>query len=97
MSIDAVVQSCVMNSDGSGELRLAPRGLSAAGQTRLTFESAPDGANRLEGREIWGGSSFIMLGEVEIAERIGYVQIRFHAQERFEAGIRSTNRGGGHD
>jgi hypothetical protein len=88
VAIDAVVKSCLLNPDGSGELHLVPRGLSAAGQKTLTFETAPEGVGRLEGREIWGGSSFIMLGSVEIAERLGYVPIRFHSQETFDAAIR---------
>jgi hypothetical protein len=88
MAIDAVVRDCLVNPDGSGELHLVPRGEAAAGQTTLTFESAPDGVERLTGREIWGGAGFLMLGGVEIAQRLGYVPIRFHSQETFERAIR---------
>jgi hypothetical protein len=92
VAIDAVVKSCLLHPDGSGELHLVPRGESAAGQTTLTFETAPKGVERLEGREIWGGAGFLMLGAVEIAQRLGYVPIKFHSQETFEMAIRGPHR-----
>jgi hypothetical protein len=44
------------------------------------------------GREIWGGAGFLMLGGVEIAQRLGYVPIKFHSQETFEMAIRGPHR-----
>lgn len=89
MAIDAIVQRVVVRESGGGELHLVPRGLSAAGQKVLVFNSSPQGVEQLEGKEIWGGSSFIMLGEVEIAKRTGYMPIEFGDQETFNRGLRN--------
>ncbi len=84
MSIDARVQTVIHNEDGSGKLVLIdrpgrngkPEGI--AGQNSLAFKSAPQEVTALNGRDIWGGDSSIMLGDVEIAKRIGYGGIEFH-------------------
>lgn len=89
MAIDAVVKNCHLNPDGSGELELGPRGDSAAGQLSLTFDVAPKGIEQLVDKEIWGGSSFIMLGDIQIAKRLGYVPIEFGGQETFDLALRN--------
>jgi hypothetical protein len=88
MSIDARVQTVHFNEDGSGWLDLIDRPASPggvpgiAGQTRLRFDASPHDVTALNGRDIWGGSSEIMLGDVKIAERIGYTRIRFIGSAR---------------
>jgi hypothetical protein len=84
MSIDAVVTDVVVNSDGSGELRLGDRppqrpgdNAGIAGQSVLSFEAAPADVVGLAGRQVWGGESSLMLGERQIARRDGYTRIVF--------------------
>lgn len=78
MSIDAVVQSVYHNEDGSGQLNLRARERGGcAGQSVLRFDSAPHDVTCLNGCEIWGGDSGIMLGDREIAKRDGYTKIVF--------------------
>lgn len=84
MSIDARVDHVICNEDGSGELRLIDRPASrpgktpgCAGQSVLRFQKAPEEVTGLNGRDIWGGSDSIILGEIEIARRVGYTRLEF--------------------
>jgi hypothetical protein len=83
MSIDARISKVYIKEDGSGYLKFIdrPKSNSAydgiAGQSQLHFDSSPENVKNLEGKDIWGGSSEIMLGEKKIAERIGYTRIKF--------------------
>jgi hypothetical protein len=84
MSIDARVDRVEVFPDGSGKLFLKDRpairfGSTAgiAGQAVLFFDKAPEDVGSLEGKDIWGSSNIIMLGERRIAERDGYTGIVF--------------------
>jgi hypothetical protein len=84
MSIDARVDRVEVYSDGSGKLILKDRPAirfgstpGIAGQAVLFFDKAPEDVGSLEGKDIWGGDSFIMLGEQRIARRDGYTGIVF--------------------
>ncbi len=89
MSIDASVAYVECKEDGSGTLHLCDRiarpgqtdGI--AGQRGLHFDAAPYEVTALNGLAIWGGSSSIMLGDKEIARRIGYTRISFTEREQF--------------
>lgn len=90
MSIDARVKTVIINEDGSGELRLIDRPPSRpkespgiAGQKSLKFERGPEEVTALNGLDIWGGDSSIMLGEKNIAFREEYTGIRFVEREQF--------------
>lgn len=74
MSINAIVESVRQNEDGSGTLVLSGE---ERGQPALDFDSAPHDVTGLNGRQIWGGSESILVGEQEIARRIGYTKIAF--------------------
>jgi hypothetical protein len=94
MSIDALVDRVVLHDDGSGELRLTDRlparygeGPGIPGQSVLKFDAAPDQVRALKGLEIWGGASTIMLGEIQIARRIGYTSIVLCDGETFERAV----------
>ena len=97
MSIDAVVQTVIINEDGSGELRLidrpARRGQNdgIAGQSSLHFDSAPEEVTALNWLPIWGGADQIILGERKIADRIGYTKICFVDRETFIKAITDYN------
>ena len=98
MSIDARVETVVINEDGSGELRLVDRparpGKSAgiAGQRALRFAAAPEEVTALNGCDVWGGSGFLMLGDVQIAEREGYTRIVFCPAEAFKRAVAAYHR-----
>jgi hypothetical protein len=79
MSIDAKIDHVKRAEDGSGMLHLIPRDdrFAPAGQQSLVFVKSPLDVHRLQGREIWGGSSEVMCGDVKIARRIGYTGIQF--------------------
>lgn len=91
MSIDAQVDFVMHNEDGSGELRLIdrpahPGGVPGiAGQRALSFDKAPHSVTSLNGLDVWGGSSSLMLGDIEIARREGYTKIVFHDDATFTA------------
>jgi len=76
MSIDATVRAVILNENGGGRLELTGPD---RGQSVLTFDADSDfeEVTALNGCHIWGSSSSIMMGEVEIAKRIGYTQIKF--------------------
>lgn len=94
MSIDAKVETVIHNEDGSGELRLVDRPATKdgvpgiAGQRTLCYTTAPHEVTALNGLNIWGGSSSIMLGEIEIAKREGYTRIVFHADDVFKDAVK---------
>jgi hypothetical protein len=84
MSIDARVDRVEVYSDGSGKLILKDRPAirfgstpGIAGQAVLFFNKSPEDVGSLEGKDIWGGDNFIMLGERRIARRDGYTGIVF--------------------
>ncbi len=43
---------------------------------------------RYNGRDVWGGADSLMLGDVEIARRVGYTRIAFCDREQFLRAIR---------
>lgn len=84
MAIDANVAYVECKQDGSGTLHLCDRIPNGSrGQSRLHFSTAPYEVTALNGLEIWGGTSQIMLGECEIAKRDGYTRISFVEREPF--------------
>lgn len=89
MAIDAMVYSVRFAENGGGELVLVNRPPDGnRGQRVLRFDSCPEDVSALNGRKIWGGSETIMLGEKEIAKRIGYTKIEFVPREQFIEAIR---------
>jgi hypothetical protein len=94
MSIDAKIESVRVYEDGTGELRLVDRPKrrpgdtpGIAGQGALHFNRAPEEVTALNGANIWGGASSIMLGDREIARRQGYTRIVFADDEAFKAAV----------
>ncbi len=85
MSIDARVVSVVRREDGSGELKLAGRPAAHKwedgnpGQNTLRFKSSPPEVFALAGRNVWGGSDTILLGQTRIARRTGYTSVAFES------------------
>lgn len=83
MSIDARVTAVIHNEDGSGKLMLEDRparfgGVAGiAGQPALVFDSAPHDVTALNGRDIWGNDSVLMLGDRQFAKRVGFTRIVF--------------------
>lgn len=98
MSIDAQIQAVIHNEDGSGELHLIdrparPGGVPGiAGQSTLTYENAPHEVTALNGLNVWGGASSLMLGDVEIARRVGYTRIVFSDEQKFKRAISEYRR-----
>jgi hypothetical protein len=89
MSIDANVAFVEMKEDGSGTLHLCDRVPNGSrGQSRLSFETAPHEVTALNGLSIWGGDSSILLGDKEIARRIGYTRISFTERDAFLDAVR---------
>jgi hypothetical protein len=90
MSIDARVETVYINEDGSGRLNLVdrpgnPPGIS--GQSSLWFKHAPEEVTGLNGLDVWGGSSILMLGDHRIASRVSYTQIVFVDSQLFKAAL----------
>jgi hypothetical protein len=89
MSIDARVDYVHRNDDGSGRLKLidrpARRGQAPGikGQPALTFAESPADVTSLQGANIWGNDSIIMLGDRTIARRVSITEIRFVPDEQF--------------
>lgn len=98
MSIDARVKTVIHNEDGSGRLELIGRPArpgempGIAGQCALSYDAAPHEVTALNGLDIWGGGSGIMLGETEIAKRQGYTRIVFCDDEKFKEAVREYHR-----
>lgn len=89
MSIDANVAFVECKEDGSGTVHLCDRVPNGSrGQSRLYFETAPYEVTALNGLSIWGGDSQIMLGDKEIAKRLGYTRISFSERESFLEAVR---------
>lgn len=96
MSIDARVKTVIVHENGGGELRLIDRPAKSgnpgiAGQNALAFDAAPEEVAALNGRDIWGGSDSIMLGETEIAKRVGYTKIVFCDAETFKRAVKEIS------
>lgn len=70
MAIDATIIAVVGN-----RLDLVPRGSNPSGQLELTVINPDANLSDLEGKQIWGGESDIMLGDKKIATRHGYTKI----------------------
>jgi hypothetical protein len=94
MSIDARVQTVILNEDDTGELRLIDRPKSrpgdsggCAGQNALRFDSAPHEVTALNGLDVWGSANSLMLGDVEIAKRVGYTRIVFTDAGTFKRAV----------
>lgn len=86
MAIDANVSYVETREDGSGTLHLCDRVPNGSrGQSRLHFDAAPYTVTSLNGLSIWGGDAQIMLGEQQIATRVGYTRIKFVSDEDFVA------------
>lgn len=99
MSIDARVETVHINEDGSGHLALIDRPKrfqgdydGIAGQSALYFEVAPEEVTALNGLDVWGPSSCILLGDVAIAERIGYGRIKFADRATFTRAVTEYHR-----
>lgn len=93
MAIDANVAYVECREDGSGTLHLCDRIPNGSrGQSRLHFDTAPYEVTALNGLQIWGGDSFIMLGDTEIAKREGYTRISFNGRDTFLAAVRDYHR-----
>lgn len=88
MAIDANVAYVDLKEDGSGTLHLCDRIPNGSrGQSRLHFQTAPYEVTALNGLPIWGGGTWIMLGNNYIAKREGYTDISFIEREPFLAAI----------
>ena len=88
MAIDANVAYVEVREDNSGTLHLCdrlPEG--SRGQDRLHFDKAPYTVTSLNGLSIWGGATQLMLGDRQIATRIGYGRIAFVADPEFQAAV----------
>lgn len=79
MSIDARVVG-VRIVDGEHKLTLEARdAMHGPGQTTLVIENQPADPAELEsfiGKELWGGSGELLVGQTVIAARTGYIGIR---------------------
>jgi len=90
MSIDAIVIGIRFYENGGGKILLADRPpkkkgeqFGCAGQDSLEYTDAPEEVSAINGCEIWGGSDTVMLGEFQIAKRIGYTKIVFCDRDHF--------------
>lgn len=83
MAIDAYVAFVeTRENDSGGTLHLCDRVPNGSrGQSRLTFDDATYEVTALNGCAVWGGDSQLMLGDKEIAKRIGYTRISFIERE----------------
>lgn len=94
MSIDARVRAVIHSENGGGRLELEDRPARPGGvpgirgQGSLDYENEPHEVTALNGLCIWGGSESIMLGDVEIARRVGYTRIVFHDRDTFVRAVR---------
>jgi hypothetical protein len=85
MSINATVSMVRTFEDDSGYLELdGPE----RGQPRLHFDSAPHEVTALNGLQVWGNASCLLLGDKVIAERVGYAQVVFKDRETFIEAVR---------
>lgn len=102
MSIDARVKT-VMFTSGGVVLKLEDRPArpgevaGCRGQEELKAPTRAPGAGLLCGCDVWGGSESIMLGDVEIARRIGYNRIEWTDPDNLIAVIREYRKAKGLD
>lgn len=99
MSIDARVDFVEFYEDGGGKLHLIDRPPrrqgdtpGVAGQSALCYDSGPYEDTALNGCDIWGNDSVIMLGDRKIATRVGYTKIRFVDGEEFKKAVAEYHR-----
>lgn len=98
MSIDARVAYVDLKESGGGALVLCDRVPEGSrGQSRLHFRDAPFEVTALNGLEVWGGSSTLMLGTHIIATREGYARIVFVPREAFLEAVRAYHAAGRRD
>lgn len=83
MSIDAII---VGVTRGLAELpRLNLEGRipgESPGQSVLFVRNAPKSLDSFIGREIWGGSGELLIGQTTVAKRVGYCDIEWTGPER---------------
>lgn len=58
----------------------------------MRFQTAPEEVTALNGLDVWGGSDSLMLGDTEIARRMGYTRIEFHPADRFKQAVGEYHR-----
>lgn len=77
MSIDAIIEA-IEFADDEYVFWLGKRGKDNPGQSRLILEPVvnPEKLHVFLGREIWGNSSILLVGDQEIAHRVGYTHIK---------------------
>jgi hypothetical protein len=96
VSIDARIASVVRRQDGSGELHIVDRPADSvsrqgiAGQSVLRFDHSDPCVLALAGRNVWGPSSCILLGERSIADRRGYTRIEWKTPDAIHRAIAAT-------
>ncbi len=81
MSIDARIIGIQVSRDNEVMLVLEPRDPRNArhGDIRMSIENPPDDPSRLEvliGEDVWGGDSYLMIGDTKFADRVGYTRLR---------------------
>ena len=77
MSIDAIIEA-IEFTDNEYAFWLGKRGKDNPGQSRLILEPVvnPENLHVFLGREIRGNSSILLVGDQEIAHRVGYTHIK---------------------
>lgn len=78
MSINAIVSAVSIDGFGKGYLQLEGE---ERGQSKLFFDFPPRGISKLKGRQVWGSSCSLMLGDKVIARREGFERIVFVVDE----------------
>ncbi len=87
MSIAAIIMEVVEQPDRTVKLILGPIAKDdGPGQRLLTVLNPPGNMNSSVGTRIWGGDSYIMIGETKWAERVGYTSIRLIDKKQKEIG-----------
>lgn len=81
MSIDARIIGVQVTPDNEVLLVLEPRDPRNAhhGTSRMTIVNPPDDPTRLEvliGECVWGGDTFLLIGDTKFADRVGYTRLR---------------------
>ncbi len=99
MSIDAQVKTVHLYENGGGRLHLIDRPAERpgendgiAGQDTLTFLECPEEVTALNGLNVWGNDSCLMLGYHKIADRKGYTQITFVNDAAFKHAVGEYHR-----
>ena len=95
MSIDATIVGVTYLPGGDARLTLEQPGRSrVAGQQAFIVVDAPPGLEHIIGEHVWGGCSSLMIGETEVAQRIGYTRLRWGKRESWLLKIYSAMRHG---